>query len=195
MAAHLGKGFVMKTSRGWQYYLGPFLYVAVVTKQGQRERDVSLPKGRWIDYWNPGRVYDGKQKIKVRVPIDQYPLFVREGAVIPMNVRNDTTGHGGVFSRGKLTLDVYPPDEGGTTFRGFEEPDNSATVRVSREAGKLTVAIDRPYRDMFIRIGEHQAPPALRKCGIHKGFFYDPKTGAFYRDVPAADEPFSVTIE
>lgn len=66
----------------FQYLFGPDLLVAPMYQSGTR-RSVYLPDGRWIDYWS-GRVYEPRQTIDAAAPIERLPLFVREGAIIPM---------------------------------------------------------------------------------------------------------------
>ncbi len=66
-----------------QYLLGPDLLVAPVLQRDARERDVLIPPGAWIDWWTGGRV-EGPRTVRVAAPIDRIPLWVREGAMVPM---------------------------------------------------------------------------------------------------------------
>jgi alpha-D-xyloside xylohydrolase len=65
-----------------EYRLGPDLLVAPIMNP-DGERDVYLPAGTWIDYWT-GEVHDGNRFLRVSMPLDRMPLFVRMGALIPM---------------------------------------------------------------------------------------------------------------
>ena len=71
--------------RGWRisdaYGYGPSLWVAPVLEEGARERDVSLPAGRWIDWWT-GERHEGGGEVTAPAPLDRVPLFVREGSLI-----------------------------------------------------------------------------------------------------------------
>jgi alpha-D-xyloside xylohydrolase len=66
---------------GDEYYFGPDLLVAPVLNP-VNQRVVYLPEGNWIDYWT-GRCFTGRQTIVVDASLDQIPLFVREGAILP----------------------------------------------------------------------------------------------------------------
>lgn len=66
----------------FQYLFGPDLLVAPMYQSGTR-RSVYLPDGIWIDYWS-GRRYEARQLIDAEAPIERMPLYVREGAIIPM---------------------------------------------------------------------------------------------------------------
>jgi alpha-D-xyloside xylohydrolase len=66
-----------------QYLFGPDLLVAPVWRTGERSRSVYLPRGRWRDYFDPSRTFEGRSTIEVDVPLDAIPVFVREGATVP----------------------------------------------------------------------------------------------------------------
>jgi alpha-glucosidase (family GH31 glycosyl hydrolase) len=52
---------------------------------GQRSREVYLPAGKWIDLWDQSKTYEGPKTIKVEVPLDRIPAFVRldKAALLP----------------------------------------------------------------------------------------------------------------
>ncbi|HSP99241.1 MAG TPA: TIM-barrel domain-containing protein, partial [Candidatus Dormibacteraeota bacterium] len=67
----------------WDEYLfGADLLVAPVWQNGARSREVYLPAGRWEDFWESSRTFDGPQTVAVDAPLDVIPVFVREGAVV-----------------------------------------------------------------------------------------------------------------
>jgi alpha-D-xyloside xylohydrolase len=66
-----------------QYYFGDYLLVAPVLKRDQRERDVILPEGEWIDFFDK-TLYSGGKTVKVPAPLSKLPLFIKENAIIPM---------------------------------------------------------------------------------------------------------------
>jgi len=66
----------------WQYMLGDVLLVAVIYEPN-RHRQVQLPAGRWIDWWDNAKVHTGPGTIEVDVPDDRYPVFIRAGSVHP----------------------------------------------------------------------------------------------------------------
>lgn len=67
----------------FDFMCGPDLLVASVLEEGARQRDVYLPAGQeWIDM-HSGAYHQGGQTITVPAPLDQIPLFVAAGSVIP----------------------------------------------------------------------------------------------------------------
>ncbi|EJF65632.1 hypothetical protein DICSQDRAFT_49455 [Dichomitus squalens LYAD-421 SS1] len=67
-----------------QYMFGPSLLVAPVFVPDGEESEYYLPAGRWTSFWNPERVRVGPTWIKEVVPIDQLPVWVRQGSVLAL---------------------------------------------------------------------------------------------------------------
>ncbi len=65
-----------------QYMMGPSILVAPVLT-GQTERTVVLPPGNWYDFYT-GRYAGNGEIISVRTKLEHIPLFVKDGAIIPM---------------------------------------------------------------------------------------------------------------
>ncbi len=75
-------------ARSWEvsdeYLFGPDLLVAPVMEAGLKQRAVYLPAGaQWTNAWT-GEVLGGGQTVTVDAPLDTIPLFVREGATLPI---------------------------------------------------------------------------------------------------------------
>ena len=127
-----------------QYLYGPWLLVAPVWRDGDRTRLVYLPTDDWTDFWDDTQVLHGPLTlVSAAAPLDRIPLYIRLGAIVPMEVVNSVTGFGNQASAGRLTLAIYPHqesryelhDEDGRTIviasdkRGAY--DQSAAIRIS----------------------------------------------------------------
>jgi alpha-D-xyloside xylohydrolase len=63
---------------------GPDLLVAPVQHYRARERVVYLPAGAtWTCAWT-GQTFAGGQRITVAAPLERIPLFLRDGAELPI---------------------------------------------------------------------------------------------------------------
>ncbi|MFY0653829.1 MAG: DUF5110 domain-containing protein [Cyclobacteriaceae bacterium] len=71
-----------------QYMMGESILVAPVFV-GQKERSVVLPEGRWFDFYT-GKYAGNGEVINVKTTLEQIPLFVKDGAIIPMLSDIDT---------------------------------------------------------------------------------------------------------
>lgn len=65
-----------------QFMMGDSLLVAPVIA-GKSQRTVYIPAAEWFDYWS-GKRYTGKQVVNVSVPLEQIPLFVKTGTLLPL---------------------------------------------------------------------------------------------------------------
>jgi alpha-D-xyloside xylohydrolase len=66
-----------------EYMFGHEFLVAPVTQYQARSRSVYLPKGAlWYDFWTGKTATSGKS-FDAPAPLDQMPLFVRAGSIIP----------------------------------------------------------------------------------------------------------------
>ena len=94
----------------YRYRLGEAFLVAPIL-DGTGQRAVALPSGaRWLDWWDPaGDPIDGGQTVVAdAADRSRIPLFVREGAIVPLAVEGDATGLGTAASAGHLTVLAYP---------------------------------------------------------------------------------------
>jgi alpha-D-xyloside xylohydrolase len=66
-----------------QYYFGDSILVAPVMNS-ENIRDIYLPEGKWVHFFTR-EVFEGNRWLKnVEVPLDEMPVFVKQGAEIPM---------------------------------------------------------------------------------------------------------------
>jgi len=65
-----------------QYQLGPFILIAPVESNRELLK-MYLPAGEWY-YLFDGKKYSGNQEIIIETPIHKLPVFIKGGAIIPM---------------------------------------------------------------------------------------------------------------
>lgn len=65
-----------------QYMAGESLLVAPLVA-GEKERDVYLPEGDWFNFWS-GQKAAGKQKVRVQPTLEQIPVFIKSGTLLPL---------------------------------------------------------------------------------------------------------------
>lgn len=66
-----------------QFMFGTELLVAPVVEEGAFEMRIYLPQGEWIDFNNKQTIYRGKQWIDYEVSLEEIPVFVKKGSIIP----------------------------------------------------------------------------------------------------------------
>ncbi|MDP9002421.1 MAG: DUF5110 domain-containing protein [Myxococcota bacterium] len=92
------------------------LLVQPVTNPGTTSVSVTLPGGSaWIHYWT-GTSYPGGMSPTIAAPIDQEPVFVKAGSIIPMGPAIQWVDQ---VPADPLTLDIYPA--GSTSYTLYED--------------------------------------------------------------------------
>jgi len=66
-----------------EYYFGQEFLVCPVMNSEDR-RDIYLPEGLWVDFFTGERLEGGHWHYGVECPLERMPVFVREGARIPL---------------------------------------------------------------------------------------------------------------
>lgn len=123
---------------GNEKMIGPSLLVATAARHGESERDVYLPKGKWIEWdsneWitSSGQVLRGAPEY--RGGLFTLPLFARAGSIIPKMAVDDLTMN--VLGKRKdgsrkddLVVRVYP-DAARSAFTLYED-DGETTAYLS----------------------------------------------------------------
>lgn len=86
-----------------EFLLGDHLLVCPVTQAAADGRWLYLPKGKWFYYWTDD-LFMGKEEVWADANIDQIPLFVKAGAVVPFYPVQQYVGEKVIT---ELTLHVY----------------------------------------------------------------------------------------
>jgi alpha-D-xyloside xylohydrolase len=129
---------------GTEYMFGPAFLVAPVTEQGQTEKNVYLPAGSdWYNFWTKEKLAGGRW-VKVAAPIDQIPVFVQAGSVVPIGADIQSTATRQAIAE----IQVYPGKDGefalydddGVSY-DYEKGKSTLTrLRWSDAGGKLSAS-------------------------------------------------------
>lgn len=198
-----------------EYLLGDNLMVCPVTTKGARTRVVYLPEGTWYNYWT-GERYTGKRYLTVPCPLDEIPLFVRAGGIIPTQPVMQYVGENPVDT---IALDIYPG--AGGSFPLYQDDGHTlgyqhgayALTRFTCETTTDGLVIRAPKSEGSFRVsGMHYAlrihlpgaPEAVTlnagviqegRPGSHAGWHYDASDHLLlvYPPQPAG-EPWEIRI-
>jgi alpha-glucosidase len=89
------------------FLFGSDLFVAPVVTEMLDAEEVQLPPGEWYDYWTAQR-FSNKDKITLHPALDEMPLYVRAGAIVPMQPLTQSTSE---KPNGPLQLRVYAGED------------------------------------------------------------------------------------
>lgn len=100
-----GQHIVRKTPESvHDYHFGNEVLVAPVYEQGSRNRAVTFPEGRWINYWT-GEELEGNTTHTVEASVSKIPLFIKQGSIIPMRMYASSIEQG---TNDTLEIHIYP---------------------------------------------------------------------------------------
>lgn len=146
-----GVSLMRFTTEKHAWRLGDDFLVAAMVEPGP-EREVSFPAGRWRNWLNEDTVHDGDTVAELQFALNEFPVYVREGALVPLDVTSDVTGHGGEFSRDHLTLAVYPFAGGQRQVDWCEEKGPGARFSWRDDDGQIVLESTSVERPLLWRI-------------------------------------------
>ena len=131
---------------GDEYLFGRELLVAPVLFEGQTNRRVYFPPGRWID-WDYGYEYAGGREWVVAAPPNRIPVAVRAGAIIPLAPDMKNTSERPwdpltleIFPSGRSSFTLYRDDGATFAYRRGEFTVTGLKVEESAGSVRLTIA-------------------------------------------------------
>ena len=143
----------------WDEYLfGSEILVAPVTVAHAADRKVYLPAGRWLDYNDKRTVYPGQTTVTVPAPLQELPLFVREGAIIPRGDIVRVNNNWDKDWKPRLRIEYFPAEKAPSEFLYYTgKEDQKITARRTPEglaiqfgdlgiAGNLEVYCGKPAK-------------------------------------------------
>ncbi len=143
----------------YEYLFGDDFLVAPIYEDSPA-RTVTLPKGKWRYFFGDDEIIDGPATFTRDFPIDEAPVYIREGAVVPMNVTRPYTGLGDRDSEGAMTWLIYPGAAGEFTLH---QTDGSGDTTVRVRPGKTTrVTLSGVAQPHILRVYCERAPGEVR---------------------------------
>lgn len=127
------------TSTQYQYLYGPSFLVAPIyqaTKSDEKGNDIRngiyLPEGIWIDYFT-GEKYTGNSILNsFDSPLWKLPVFVKNGAIIPMTNPNNNVSE---INKANRIYELYP--SGKTSFTEYDDDGATEAYKLGKGASTL----------------------------------------------------------
>ena len=205
----------------FEFLCGRDILVANVIEPGAKTKKVYLPAGcRWYDWNDKFCCYEGGQTIEIPVGIESIPLFIREGAIIPMAdnqlmsmERDHVTALHLILAPGKDSSYTLYDDDGVTNdfrkgvFRRTEiAMHGQSVVKVDFTADgsyidfveTVTVEMIRKDRSPFwVALGEEKLEHYLNRRkfeAAEKGWYYSQSKKAVLVKYPNPKKDVTLTV-
>jgi alpha-glucosidase len=138
---------------GSQFLFGPDIMVAPAPyPDSLKPYEIQFPAGDWYDYWSGAKVASGEglNKIAVEPQLDVLPVFVREGAIIPMQPLTQSTNE---VPQGPLTLRVYP----GKDCKGsIYQDDGHSRKYLQGDFMRMEFSCEVTVNSVKLHVGRHE---------------------------------------
>ncbi len=170
----------------YQYTFGDEMLVAPVYERKSTTQKVFLPEGKWINYWTNEQM-PGNTAHTVAAPINQIPLFIKQGSIIPMRKYASSVEKG---NNNTLILHIYPGDNSrfnlleddgisNDYLRGIYASTNIELINSLNKLALKIAAVDGYYKGMKktrtwnLYIHSNKAPVQVKINQQNLKFSYD----------------------
>jgi len=157
---HNGGPTLMRPVDGQYHYLFGDDFLVAPIYQDSLTNEVKLPAGRWRYLFDEKEVIEGPKTLTRDFPLNEFSVYVRDGAIIPMNVSRAYTGFGDAESQGFLTLAIYP---NGINEFEVHNTDNSGVtkVRAEQKESGVEVTLSGVQKPHILRVLMPRKPQAI----------------------------------
>ena len=132
-----------------QYLLGENVLVAPVLIAGATARQVYLPNGSWRN-WFTGERFVGPQFIIAATPMEHIPVYIREGAVIPMWPEAPPSTMD--YFPDSIELHVFTPGDDGVFVSHLQEDDGITFAYRDGAVYRSRISLSRSGDDLALDV-------------------------------------------
>ncbi|MEO6182258.1 MAG: TIM-barrel domain-containing protein [Verrucomicrobiota bacterium] len=167
VTCHNGGATLMRplSSGKFHYLFGNDFLIAPI-HEDKLSRTVSLPPGQWRYLFKDNELLPGSQQLTRDFPLDEFPVFVRDGAIVPLKVTRSYTGFGDTNSAEFTTWLIYPNEKSEFTLWHPESHPKPEGTTVSVESdNSLKILFSGKRQPHILRIFARNKPSAITLDG------------------------------
>jgi len=154
-----GRPLMRPLAKGKFHYLFGDDFLVAPIHEDKLERAVSLPPGRWRYLFDDREPLQGPAHITRQFPLDEFPVFVRDGAIVPLAVSRSYTGFGDTNSAAFTTWLIYPNGTNQFTLWHPESHPDPQDTTVTVHAGEpLRVSLSGAHEPHIFHIHAEKPP-------------------------------------
>ena len=122
-----------------QFMYGSALLVAPIYEPNATSRNVYVPEGESFYNFFTGDIVSSGNAVAVNAAIDELPLLVRGGSIVPMGPELQ---HSSEKAADPLEIRLYPGGKGKTTFDLYEDDGESSLSVTEKEHAIISFSYD-----------------------------------------------------
>ena len=157
----------------YHYMFGDDFLVAPVYMDSKK-RSVSLPEGQWRYFFADRELLAGGVVLDREYPMDEFPVFVKEGSIVPLSVKRSYTGLGDANSDGFNTILIYPKDKNSFVYYHTDGAgETNISYEMTGDGCKLSMLGSKiPH---ILRVHSNTSPKGIYLDGeiLEKDKFWD----------------------
>ncbi|MGC3943282.1 MAG: glycoside hydrolase family 31 protein [Chryseolinea sp.] len=164
VSAHEGGRVLQQPVAGKYHYLFGDHFLIAPIYQDQLQNKITLPEGKWRYFFNDKEVIQGPAQFEREFSLEEYPVYIRDGAIVPMSIKRDYTGIGDTTSAGYLTLLIYPQDKSEFTIHHADK-SGSTKVEVQATADEVIISMQGIHKPHILNIHLDKQPEKVELDG------------------------------
>ncbi|MFN8349297.1 MAG: glycoside hydrolase family 31 protein [Spirosomataceae bacterium] len=175
VSAHRGGTRLQRPIDGKYHYLfGDNLFIAPIYKD-ELDNEIHLPEGQWRYWFDDKAVITGPKTFTKTFPLEEFPVYIKEGAIIPLNIQRSYTGIGDSTSANYITWLIYP--KGKSEFTIYDPKDQTpTTLYVDQQRNEIHLRFKGKKVPSLFRIHVSVRPKKVILDGEEQEFQYDAKS-------------------
>jgi alpha-glucosidase (family GH31 glycosyl hydrolase) len=138
-----------------QYMFGEDLLVAPVINE-HNSRTIVFPSGMWTNLWD-GKAISGPTTLKISVPLDQIPVYLRSGAIVQAQLNRNLQFGESMKGNRVTALVVAAPNENATVHRVNEQGEAANVIVQSSAHGCAWTLENLPETNCLLVYGKTHA--------------------------------------
>jgi len=164
VAQHEGGDTLMRPDGPkFEYHFGDAFFVAPI-HEDKPGRMFTLPQGEWRYWLDDKALLAGGSRVSRDFALDEFPVYVREGSIIPMKIERAYTGIGDETWKDHHAFVIYPGKGARHDYRHTDQKSRTL-VTTSSEAGALNVILDGALPPHILRIHADAKPETVTHNG------------------------------
>ena len=174
-----GRPLMRPLARGEFHYLFGDDFLVAPIHRDSLSRTVSLPPGKWRYFFDDRELLEGPSEFTREFPMDEFPVFIRDGAIVPLKVTRPYTGFGDRESAEFTTWLIYPQGDSQFTLHHPESHPNPEKTTLKVRNGKtLAIEFSGKHEPHILRILARQKPARITLDGMdlpESAWTFDPQ--------------------